>query len=445
MYSRQEQEVAISCESCHGAVDSYAPTVNGTGYDGQPAEFAVDTKGNAIKHVYKDAAGNYFLRSRLTGNLHYVPQTLDTIVDNGRLNPLDGVPVYSAAASYAMGKDDGNAATGIGPKQTGLTSSGFTHADNVSCVACHASWSNSCMGCHLEGEYNTGNNFSNVTGERIVFREREADFVYQSPVPFQLGVDTKGKIAPISPNTETFFKYRDRNGQFSQVFSFSDRNGGGANPGRATHPSLSHNVMMPHSIRGRVNAEDEGPRYCVACHLTDDGMATFGTQYVAFRNAMATNDFASLDFNLLRDHIGKNPGNQLNSPLWVHQVAGLGSGLFLFDQNGCPVNPLDGDPLRKGCNDVSPASIFNLANVALNLDRIVSSTGASTGSNNHPMANPGALPNLRDGALNPNLSGPLGGAIIDRLTNPDPSFGIILDSWYDADGQKQGDASTHVP
>ena len=45
--------------------------------------------------------------------------------------------------------------------------------------------------------------------------------------------------------------------------------------------------------------------------------------------------------------------------------------------------------------------------------------------------------NLRDGATNPALSGPLGATLIQRLT--DPVTGIVLDTWIDADGQAQGD------
>ena len=46
----------------------------------------------------------------------------------------------------------------------------------------------------------------------------------------------------------------DLNGNFSQIFSFTDRNGGGNNPATA-FPSLSHNKIMAHSIRGRVTTE----------------------------------------------------------------------------------------------------------------------------------------------------------------------------------------------
>lgn len=442
LYSRMEQAVAIRCESCHGGVDAYASTVTGTAYDGSTAELAVDAAGNVLDHVVREGDGHFYLYSRLTGNRHFVPQTLDSIVDNGRTHPLTSQPLFSAKASYAMGRVDGDPATGIGPQQTGGVSANFSHADNLDCAACHSSWTNTCMGCHLEGEYNTGFNFSNITGDRIVFREKNADFVYQSPVFFQLGIDSSNKITQTSPNTKMFFQWEDRNNVDSERFTFSDRNGGGSNPA-TPFPALSHNAMMAHSIRGRVTAENEGPRYCVSCHLTTEGVTNYSTQYNVFRTALATNDFASLDFPLLRDHIGLNPGNQMNSPLWVHMVAGLGSGLFLFDQEGCPENPLDGDANRAGCDGTAPAADFDPNDAFFNLDRVVDGTGASTGSSNHPLMQGPPVPNLRDGAANQNLAGPLGATLTQMLT--DPAVGWVLDSWFDADGQPQGDAGTHLP
>ncbi len=450
LVSRMEQATAISCVSCHGDAQNYAATTSATTYGGVAADVGVDERGNPLRHVTREADGNYFLTSRLTGSRHYLVQTRDVVVDSGRTNPLTSESVYSEAASYAMGRADGDPSTGIGPQQTAGVTAGFSHADSLSCESCHSSWTNSCIGCHLSGEYDLGNNFSNISGQRIVFEEKDADFVYQSPVPFQLGIDTNGRIAPISPNTEVFWYYEDKENDRSDIFSFSDRNGGGNNDA-AGYPSLSHNVMMPHSIRGKVDANNEGPRNCASCHLTDSGLAAFGTEYAALRGAMQANDFSGLDealFNTLRQHIGENTGNTLNSPLWVHQVAGLGSGLFLFDENGCPINPLDDNEFRVGCEEfdedgniirISPRDRYladGLTTVRFNLDRIVSEAGESRGSNNHPMQD-GQPASLRDGAANPVLSGPLGQTLIERLTNP--TTGIVLDSWFDADGQPQGD------
>lgn len=445
--SRQEQGVAIRCESCHGTVDAYATTAEGRTYDGQVTQLAVDREGNVLRHVRVDENGNYILKSRLTGREHYISQTRDVVVDNGRRNPFTNELVYSEKASYAMGRADGDPSTGLGPQQAGGVSAGFSHSDNMSCVSCHASWTNSCIGCHLGGEYDEGGNFSNITGERIVFRQANADFVYQSPVPFQLGIDSHGKISPMAANTEVFFQYRDLLDQDSQIFTFSDRNGGGSNntAPRNTHPSLSHNALMPHSIRGKVDTDFEGPRYCVSCHLTTEALANYGPEYDTFRDALANDNYANLDFPLLQTEIGENTGNQRNSPFFVHMAAGLGTGLFLMDENGCPVNPLDDNDNRFGCEGTSPADRFDPAtfqnNVAFDLDRMVEESGVSNGSNNHQLLSGTDSP-LRDGALDRDMSGPLGADLIRKLA--DPVNGIILDSWLDANGDVQGSAGTYI-
>jgi hypothetical protein len=439
--SRMEQQVGIRCESCHGTIESYAATVSGTTYAGTPADVAVDAEGNQLKHVTKSANGEYYLKSRLTGAVHYIPQVKDTVQNSGKLHPQTNVPIYTAKASYAMGRVDADPANGMGPLQNGGVTAGFSHTDRMDCVSCHGSWTNTCMGCHLSGEYNTGNNFSNITGERIVFRQLTADFTYQSPIYFQLGVNTRGKITQFSANTKVFFRFEDQNNQLSKVFAFSDRKGVGNNPS-TPFPSLSHNSIMAHSIRGKVASDKEGPRYCVACHLTTSGLAQFGAQYDSFRTNLAAGDFGALDYQFLKAHFGQNTGNQMNSPLWAHMAAGLGTGLFQFDQDGKPVNPLDTFAGRKGCDGVAPASAFDPNNVALNLDRIVEPSGVANGSNNHAWLNPAVGPGLRDGALDSEMAGPLGATLIQLLA--DPVNGVVLDAWLDANGAPQGNASTYV-
>jgi hypothetical protein len=214
--------------------------------------------------------------------------------------------------------------------------------------------------------------------------------------------------------------------------------------------------MAAHSVRGRVTGTNEGVRYCVACHNTTSGVAAFGADYQAFLTTYAARDYETLltDFvDTLQEHIGQNPGNQLNSPFFVHMAAGLGSGLFLSDANGCPVNPLDDRADRPICidangNRTSPKALWDAnpaaraAQVRFDWDRLVEVNGVTNASSSHPLTEFG--PNLRDGSQNADLTGTLGRTLLNRLTNIDPAaapFGqppLVLDTWVDADGQVQG-------
>ncbi len=438
--SRMEQQTAITCESCHGSIDAYATVHAGTTYGGQSAQIASDSKGNPLRHVWRGIDGLYYMKSRLTGNTHIVPQTHDTVANTGRVHPVTGQPFYSTKASYAMGRIDADATNGTGPKQTNTAHDGFSHTDNMDCASCHSSWTNTCMGCHLSGEYDNGNNFSNITGDRIVFKQRTADFTYQSPLFFQLGVDPSGKITQFSSNTKVFFQWEDRNNVLSRRFEFSDRKGAGnSNSAPSGFPAMSHNAIMAHSIRGKVDAQREGPRYCVACHLTESGLTQYGTQYDSFRTAMAAGDWGALDFNLLKDHFGRNTSNKLDSPLFVHGVVGLGTGMFLFDENGAPVNPLDTFAGRKGADNVAPSTVFDPARVYFDLDRIVEPDGRSNASSNHPWLTGVNGASLRDGATDPEMAGPLGAHLIQLLA--DPVNGLVLDSWIDSNAALHGDAA----
>lgn len=451
--SRMDQSVKVRCENCHGSIDAYAETKACTTYEGRAATCVKDSADNAMPHVTKDPQGNYWLTSRLDGQRHYLPQTRDTVNNNNKRNPINQRLIYNPKGSYAMGRVDGTLDNGIGPQQTNanLAAQGFSHTDRLDCVSCHGSWTNNCTGCHLRTQYdaNPANYFfSNITGERIALKQANADFTYISPVNMYLGVNSKGKITQFSAGMKIFYRFTDRNGTDSQVFAFSDRNGNGNNPnylGRNPHPALGSYQMAAHSIRGKVTATQEGPRYCVACHNTTAGLAQFGAQYTQFLNTYASRDYANLNFNLLKQHIGQNPGNQLNSPFFVHMAAGLGTGLYLFDETGCPVNPLDNRADRFFCPNGAPAANFNVNNVVYDADRLVEVNGVTNSCSLHPMLDPASGGILRQGSLNPLMAGTLGAGIINKLVNPDVNQGgKVLDSWIDANGAAQGNAANFI-
>ena len=457
--SHQDQDVAISCANCHGSVDGYATTTDCVDYEGNQATCAVDKNGNAMRHVTRNAGdGNYYIKTRTAGQIRYVPQTKDVIFDTGKVHPLkpERGLIYNPKASYAMGRNDGQAATGIGPRQNNIQGlqANFSHMDTMDCASCHASWTNNCIGCHLATAYNANPDnyfFSNITGERIQLQEQAADFVYQSPIMMYLGVNSRGKITQISPAEKVFWRYQDINGDTSKVFAFSDRLGEGNNPntaGRNAFPALAMNQMAPHSIRGRVSVDQEGPRYCVSCHITQNAVNNYDNEYRQFLAAYQNNDFANINFNVLQEHIGQNTGNQLDSPFFPRMVSGMGSALFLFDEFGCPVNPLDNNANREYCQNGAPANNFNANNVVYDLDRVVEFNGTANSSSSHPLLGAQGPTASRGNVSNSLMAGPLGGQTLYRLMgNPNDAnnpYGLVLDAWLDADGEPQGNAADYI-
>jgi hypothetical protein len=447
IWSREDQQITTACESCHGTIQAYSPTVACVDYLGKPAECAADIKGNPIRNVTVDVNGNYWLRGRVDGVNHYLVQTRDVVVNNNKSNPQTGRLLYTPIGSYAMGRADGNPQTGIGPIQgdPNLYTQGFYHSQKMECVSCHSSWTNNCIGCHLAPGYdaNPANYFfSNTTGERIVLFQAAADFTYISPIPFFLGVGSRNLITQTAPGMKMFFRYdADLNGNTSNVFAFTDRLGNGNNPNyqnRGAFGALGHNKIMPHSTRGRVDANNEGPRYCVSCHLNTEQINNFGADYAAFYADMANHNPNNLNFALLQQHIGQNTNNAINSPYFVHMVVGLGSGLFFFDANGCPVNPLDSNAYRAYCQGNAPADIFDINNAVYQLDRVVENTGVANASSAHPMFH-GQASVYRAGSLDPGMAGPLGGPLLQKLA--DPNVGLILDGWIDSNGAPRGTAA----
>jgi hypothetical protein len=456
IFSKMDQTVGVECESCHGDVDYYADYIPCENYSGVQVNCAADRFGNPIRNVEVDGAGNYWLTSRLDQVRHYIPQTRDTTVDTGKRHPINNLAIYSPNASYAMGRvnDFGNQIDGVGPMQTNpnLYEYDFSHMDNLACDTCHASWNNNCIGCHMQLQYNANPAnffFSNQTGERIVVQVTNADFSYINPVSYFIEVSGRGKIGSGQPGMKAFWRYVDLNGNQAAGITFSDRNGNGSNPdyaGSSQFPALSHNRIYAHSIRGRVDAQNEGTRQCVECHLNQAQIDNFGADYAQFWDEYVINqNYAFIDANYFANvivpFIGQNTHNAQNHPAWVAMVAGLGTGAYQFQADGCPNNPIDANANRQFCNNVAPADRFDPNAVAYDLDRVVQYNGAANASFTKPMlSTQGIL--LRSGAQDATLSGPMGAELLTKLA--DPNLGIVLDSWLDSDGAPQGDAANYI-
>jgi hypothetical protein len=416
IYSRmkvQTHENDTLCETCHGTVHEYAQT-DGT--------HILDQGGYPLTNTYVELGveGNVWLVSKMNGSTHYIPQSKD-IVDattangNGKQYPPGSArpsePLYNTVASYAMGvyEEQQDLSNGWGPYQPNSDpnvfqlEATFGHSDGnaygtgyenqgMECYTCHAAWQNNCVGCHLDAFYdNNPNNFfySFVNGERIYFNFN-ANFVYQNPIDFMMGINDRGKISPYQ-GLHRFFSYQDLNNNTSNRISYGDRNGLGNDPQlrlvtRNNLPALQNQPFVPHSIRGRYTEQEVGTRGCLDCHFPNANQVFMTDQYDQTYDITA---------------IIANQENYANSiPFQVNMAYGLGSNLWLFDADGNAVVDTNNTP-------------------AFDLDRIVEAqTGVTNSSSNHPLLDPqGMNPNYvqfadTNGAQ---LSRPLTAQVLNRL------------------------------
>jgi hypothetical protein len=446
LVSQQHQATSVRCESCHGDVDARPTLLACVTYDGQAGECVIDRFGNPLRNVVRVEVGgqSYLqLRGRVSGRMHWVPEVLDLIdATSGRTHPDTGAALYSEAAAFAMGR----VGTTGGPVQDDptLASPGFAHGDALTCSACHAAWTNARFVERVAVAYDPdGARPSSTTGAPMALATT-VEHGYRSPVVRQLGIGVDGRVEAVQPGPATVFRYTDAAGDRSPGIATGDRTGLGHRDttlGANAYPALVQHPIAPHTTRGAETATAEGVLGCPACHLTaamldEDGVANpLALDYARYRAlyldgnqfvAMATpGDVQPSLYDVLVDAIGRNPGNAAEHPIAVAMHAGLGTGLFLVDANGCPVNPLDARPDRPGCEGTA-VDRFTDGTMVYDLDRVVERTGVENTGPTRPMAF-GVAAIRRDGADDPLRAGPLGATLIERLT--DPEVGLVLDRW----------------
>ncbi len=412
IYSRmkiQTHENDVLCETCHGTIDGYAQT-DGT--------HILTQDGHPLTNTYADgdpSEGQFWLVSKLDGSTHYIPQTLDVVNgasgEFGKQYPIGAArqgSIFNYVASAAMGRYNGglDLADGMGPFQPHMdpnafqVTNNFSHSDGVAgqpnqgmeCYTCHASWQNNCVGCHLDANFdNNPQNFfySQVIGERIYFNFA-ANFVYQNPVDFMLGINDRGKISSYQ-GMHRFWSYTDFNNDTSNRIATGDRNGLGFDPAllnanRNDQPALENNPFTPHSIRARATQNQVGARACLNCHLYNN-------------NATFAYDQNQDEWANVQDYIANTEDYANAIPFNVNMAYGLGSDLWLFDADGNAVV------------DTNNAPVYNL-------DRIVEQNGASNSSHAHPLLNPLNInPRYADpvGTNNVPVVRPLTATVLQRL------------------------------
>ena len=288
MKSRMDQAIKIRCESCHGTIDSY-----------------VNPDTTIVGNI-EELGGQFYLKSKITGNMHYIYQVRDSVwpADQGPIDPRRGNPVYTPNADYAHGRWNGVATNqdGIGIQyldpsdpEAGETRPNFGHSDTLECHACHSTWGNQCYGCHLTlADYDPAdgmalNYYSSISGVLTPGRVVQKDVTYMSTLDLQIGINSHGKVSQFTPAGKMFFRYltaargddhfaletgasyktyRDRLGWGNRVYDQDEPVGLAPQEGltmnnnrRANeNAALAYNPVVPHTTQHK-------PRNCTNCHV----------------------------------------------------------------------------------------------------------------------------------------------------------------------------------
>jgi len=221
IYSKKWQATAIECTTCHGTPWEYA---NFTTRYGQL---------NNIVQIN----GTWYLRSKVTGELHPIPQLKD-LADQHQLSDMG----YVAMVAIPQ------------------------HMEKLECYACHATWAPQCYGCHVQADLSTPDKdwlTYNATAvddpsqvakqaNRLMttFKIRETrSFLRWERVP--LGIGPEGQVSPFIPGCQDIWTIIGPNGEVimhNDVFYTYDG-----------YPSVAFAPIQPHTIQTQA-------RTCAECH-----------------------------------------------------------------------------------------------------------------------------------------------------------------------------------
>jgi hypothetical protein len=250
IWSHMDQSTEVECVHCHGNLEYRAVSHDLDNRNPVKNMIVCAEPGEVIENYTRPAEcanrGNgRWLKSKFTGQYHYIAQTIDTVANvgsgtgGGAIRP-NGTPVYTLNASIFHGRYNENLADGIGPCTNGnpnlclkdvndattTITDGFSHlgapAKNavdqheggLECGTCHATWANQCFGCHLRLADTDGNqiikDFMRSTGVLSYGVVTEADFTYISPRDVQFGINSEGKIGHMLPETKQNVAHLDK-------------------------------------------------------------------------------------------------------------------------------------------------------------------------------------------------------------------------------------------
>jgi hypothetical protein len=222
IYSHQEDQVGIRCESCHGTAS-------------EPPSFRTE-RGRKLGNIETGGQGPY-LRGKISGKKHPIPLLLSK--DTGGAEGVSDSP-DPAGSELASPADIGH--------------SGH---QRLECYACHSKRVQQCYACHMVRDDRTSSpvDWGLGIGEGQAaepspgsWKGRKLLQLWEEPV---LGLNKKGRVSPMMPGGQAILTHLDADGEtIERNRTFTTSSG---LYGFSTSPIQPHNIS-------------KGSRSCQSCH-----------------------------------------------------------------------------------------------------------------------------------------------------------------------------------
>ena len=278
IYGEVAQAVEIGCEDCHGTIKQKA-TLKTSGPAAQNGGRDLSLKRTPWgKRQFIWKGNDLIQRSLVTEGLEWkVKQVRDSVDPASKhYNPR------SAKAKLVTKLEKGSTTYGlakVGELDTQATQENLAHPnDDMSCFACHSSWTTACGGCHLPIKANKKSTTNHYEGKKTrnwaSYNPQVArDAMYQLG---RHGPAKNGKIVPVRSSSALILSSEDSNRQKIYIQQPPTSAGGYSSQAFAPH--------FPHTVRTR---ETKG---CKDCHISKDNdnnaimaqLLLLGTNYVNF-------------------------------------------------------------------------------------------------------------------------------------------------------------------
>lgn len=287
-------EAGMHCVDCH-----LASEVHGSGHLQPNAQCAVKTQcedchGSVREHATITSArpalterdGKFFLHTKVTNLDLEVPQVKDSVTE--------GHERYSAVAALGMGID----------------ANGFSHTDQVECYTCHASWTPSCYGCHVEIDFTKSDRYQ--TDGRVLPGVTTESRGWVQLNDLVLMHKSSGKLAASMPSERFFMTVlgvdgSDENGDPLPTSVRSSPRTFTTADGRVI-PGFGQRAFDPHTTRKRSQF-----MACDRCHSVGDVDAPDNAVLLDITAGFGSQRFPQLGCDILNEDQSCNPGDDFTT------------------------------------------------------------------------------------------------------------------------------------